>query len=243
MNRLKHILILLFVFIINFKFLLAQTYKPAPDFSLLDTNGEEVNLYDSIAAGKVVLLHFFSLNCGSCIEVAPIVDSIHRQYGSGTQDLIVWGIVHYYYNSEEIEAFKEYHNLTFRCFPTGHATDVFGLYEINYTPQIMMVCDYIVSESLSYFNIIETLNYCLPSSKLEEKNNDFTFNIVGDFLNFESQKKVSEMQVYDYMGRLVFNEKNPKNFIRIPLLISKSLYIVNFVFDDNSKFTSKIISQ
>jgi peroxiredoxin len=243
MNKVKFTLILLLILTINTKFLSAQKYTQAPDFSLYDTKGEEVNLYDSLAEGKVILLHFFSINCGSCHTVAPIVDSIYRQFGSGTEDLIVWGIVQQDYNSEQIEAFMELHDLSFRCFPTGHATDVFGLYDILYTPQIMMVCDYMLSPSLSYYNIIETLSYCIPTIKVEEKLNEFNINIIGGVLNIESNKKIKEIQIFDYMGRLILTKKNPKNNINISALNSNSLYIINFVFDDDSRFISKIISQ
>jgi peroxiredoxin len=52
----------------------------APDFALEDINGRKVQL--SIAnKGQVVLLAFWSLRCGACLEEAPFLEKLHKSYG------------------------------------------------------------------------------------------------------------------------------------------------------------------
>lgn len=120
----------------------------AQDFTLTDTYGVEANLFDTLASGKTVLLYFFSCDCIHCYHMAPIADSIYRQFGSSSNQLTVWGIAQYMYNNDDINEFIDSTHITFRCFGTGHEDDVFTMYDISYTPQLIMICDYQASESI-----------------------------------------------------------------------------------------------
>ncbi len=52
----------------------------APDFTLREIGGQQVQL--SIAnKGKVVLLAFWSLRCGACLEEVPTLEQLHKSYG------------------------------------------------------------------------------------------------------------------------------------------------------------------
>jgi peroxiredoxin len=53
----------------------------APDFTLQEIGGRQVQL--SIAnKGKVVLLAFWSLRCGACIQEVPFLEQLHKSYGA-----------------------------------------------------------------------------------------------------------------------------------------------------------------
>ncbi len=64
--------------------------QTAPDFTFTDTNGDSHTLSEALAEGKVILLDFFFVNCGSCISLAPEIDQIIEDYEGTT--LEVWAI-------------------------------------------------------------------------------------------------------------------------------------------------------
>lgn len=67
-------------------------FKPgdkAPDFTLKSLTGEDVKL-SSFAAKKAVLLNFWGLRCGACLEEMPYLDKIATSYKD--KGLVVLGI-------------------------------------------------------------------------------------------------------------------------------------------------------
>lgn len=52
----------------------------APNFSLLDNNGQTISLSDF--KGKLIVLDFWGTWCGPCIQEIPILKSFHNDYGS-----------------------------------------------------------------------------------------------------------------------------------------------------------------
>jgi peroxiredoxin/outer membrane lipoprotein-sorting protein len=62
--------------------------KPAPDFTLRDTQGEEVRLSD--LKGKAVLLNFWATWCQPCLAEMPFVELLSRSFAS--KGLVVLGI-------------------------------------------------------------------------------------------------------------------------------------------------------
>jgi peroxiredoxin len=63
---------------------MAAKFKPgerAPDFTLRDLEGRELRL-SSFAGSKVVLLAFWSLRCGACLQEVPYLERIHADYRS-----------------------------------------------------------------------------------------------------------------------------------------------------------------
>jgi len=70
----------------------AQKFKPgdtAPDFTLKDIAGNDVNLSD-YAGKKVVLLAFFAVRCGTCLAEAPYLEKTHQKYAG--KDFVLLGI-------------------------------------------------------------------------------------------------------------------------------------------------------
>ena len=62
---------------------------PAPDFTLKDSGGRQVQL-SSAGKNKVVLLAFWSLRCGTCLGEVPYLEQLHRSYtGKGVVVLSV----------------------------------------------------------------------------------------------------------------------------------------------------------
>lgn len=67
-------------------------FKPgdkAPDFVAKDLAGKEIKL-SSYAGQKVVLLNFWGLRCGACLEEMPYLDVIGKAYAD--KGLVVLGV-------------------------------------------------------------------------------------------------------------------------------------------------------
>jgi len=215
--------------------------NPAVDFTVTDTEGITVNLFDELANGKTVMLFFFSTACGGCHIEAPRVDSIYRQFGSGQDKLLVWGIADLSSSPDEVIEFISETGVSFPCFTTGHDPDVFNMYNVTYTPQAIIICDYISSESISFFEIIENLNYCFPTNVRNEKTPSPIINIIGNSVNIELKQPTSSIKVYDITGRLADNIMTiNSNTCNIENLKSGNLYILNFIFTDGKSFSEKI---
>ncbi|MFI4881483.1 MAG: TlpA family protein disulfide reductase [Phycisphaerales bacterium JB064] len=61
---------------------------PAPDFTLLDPEGNEHTL--SSYQGKIVIIDFWATWCGPCLMVMPDLNAIHQQYKD--QGVVVMGV-------------------------------------------------------------------------------------------------------------------------------------------------------
>lgn len=65
---------------------LEASSEPAPDFALKSMTGENLRL--SEYRGEVVILNFWSTDCGTCVLQMPAVQKLYEQYrGSGLQVL------------------------------------------------------------------------------------------------------------------------------------------------------------
>lgn len=63
---------------------------PAPDFTLVDQNGETHTLSDY--KGKTVFLNFWATWCGPCQREMPEVQALYERYGENGGDLVVLGV-------------------------------------------------------------------------------------------------------------------------------------------------------
>jgi len=80
MKTIYTLLILLFAIGVN-----AQT---APDFTVTDTHGNEISLYeDLLDNGKTVVLDLFFVDCPPCNDLAPLMEPVYQAWGAGTADV------------------------------------------------------------------------------------------------------------------------------------------------------------
>jgi peroxiredoxin len=61
----------------------------APEFATQDTAGKNVKLSD-YAGKKVVLLNFWGIRCGACLEEMPYLEEIHKKYAG--KGLVTLGV-------------------------------------------------------------------------------------------------------------------------------------------------------
>ena len=62
-----------------------------PDFTGIEIDGTEHNLYEYTAAGKYVLIDFFAYWCGPCVATAPKIQEFYEKYGCNSGSVIVLG--------------------------------------------------------------------------------------------------------------------------------------------------------
>ncbi len=58
-----------------------------PNFNFPDTNGTNHLFYNSIRDGKLVILDFYFVGCGACIDVAQRLHEVDKKYGLGNEGL------------------------------------------------------------------------------------------------------------------------------------------------------------
>lgn len=118
---------------------------PAPDFTLVDQNGETHTLSDY--RGKTVFLNFWATWCGPCQNELPDIQKLYESYGSNEGDLVVLGVANpkskdYPNNQDktqaEVEGFLQKNGYSFPVVmdTTG---EVFSAYGISAFPTTFMI--------------------------------------------------------------------------------------------------------
>lgn len=132
---------------------------PAPDFTLVDQNGETHTLSDY--QGKTVFLNFWATWCSPCRGEMPEIQALYEKYGGNQEDLIVLGVagpnIGREGSTEDIAAFLSDNGYSFpvvmdedggvfsqygiRAFPTTFLIDengnLFGFVESALTGEVM----------------------------------------------------------------------------------------------------------
>lgn len=67
----------------------------APNFTVTDFEGTEINLYeDLLDQGQTVVLEFFFLDCVPCIDISPNMELFYQDWGSGEGEMEMLSISH-----------------------------------------------------------------------------------------------------------------------------------------------------
>lgn len=85
-----------------------------PDFTVTSTDGIVLNLYNELNAGKTVMIDQFFVACGYCQTYAPTIDEAYVSHGSGTGNILFWGIDNGDNNAQVI-AFKTTYGVSNPC--------------------------------------------------------------------------------------------------------------------------------
>lgn len=143
-------------FILFFYFININAQKAIPNFKVTDIYGVKHNLYnDYLDKGKYVFIDFFNTSCPSCNILAPVVDTVFRDFGCNYGDVIFLAIERGHNDAETFKFCDDY-NMT---FPSSSGNEGGGNqahinYNISYTPyKIIISNNYeIVSDNPYGFN-------------------------------------------------------------------------------------------
>ena len=141
-------------------------YKPAPDFTLVDIEGETFSLSDY--HGRVVLLDFFATWCKPCILEIPHLREVYHAYG-GEIAIISISVDPDHDTVQLLREFRDEHGILWRV-----ARDTSGVseeYGIQYIPTLFIIDQngYIryqhvgVTESSTLMDEIDSLLGVTPS--------------------------------------------------------------------------------
>jgi peroxiredoxin len=97
--------------------------KIAPDLSLKDLNGKELEIKQF--KGKVVFLNFWATWCGPCKEEMPGMEFLHRQFKE--KNFVLLTISVDYEGIKPVQDFMNKHQYTFPVLldPKGETLDLF----------------------------------------------------------------------------------------------------------------------
>ncbi|MBC8048032.1 MAG: redoxin domain-containing protein [Fimbriimonadaceae bacterium] len=121
-----------------------STAQTAPDFTFTDINGNEYNLYETLAEGKTVVLDFFFVDCAPCQYWTPDFEELYTTWGGGNADVVFWAFSdiddHAY-----IEPFVEEYGIEYPVSGIeGGGYNVIGSYADNFTfsgyPTYSVIC-------------------------------------------------------------------------------------------------------
>ena len=105
----------------------------APDFTVLDMEGNERKLSDFI--GKPIILNFWASWCGPCKMEMPDFDAAYKQYGTEIHFLMVNCTTSSRETMDNAKALIANEGFTFPVYfdTTGQASGIYGAYSIPLT--------------------------------------------------------------------------------------------------------------
>ncbi len=120
---------------------LINAQKGIPDFTITDIYGQKHTLISNyLDKGKYVFIDFFSSDCVFCNLLAPIVDTVFRDFGCNYDDVIFLAIEKGHSNAETFQFTNDY-KMTFPAISgnDGGGNQVHTDYEIPYTPYKILI--------------------------------------------------------------------------------------------------------
>ena len=137
----KIFLIFIAILITNISFLQAQK-SGYHNFKSWDIYEKQHLIQDYVDAGKYVFIDFFSVPCGSCQIAATRLDSVYKELGCNSKEIIFLGIeIRDIYNNEDVYEFCQSFSMTFDAISgdEGGGDGIAALYEITSTPYAILI--------------------------------------------------------------------------------------------------------
>jgi peroxiredoxin len=113
---------------------LTQIGKPAPEFTIVDT--DRIPFRSADCRGKVVLLNFFATWCGPCQMELPYLQSIWNELGNDSDFRML--IIGRKESDETVKAFKREHSFTFPMASDPQGL-IFGEFASEYIPRTYLI--------------------------------------------------------------------------------------------------------
>ena len=253
--------IILFSLLITTAVLKAQTpLTEAVDFTVKDVYGTQYQLFDILDnQQKYVFIDFFSVTCGPCQTIAPMVDTVYHNFGNNESELFVMAIDQNF-NNEMVLEFEETYNTHYPAISglEGSGGAVFEAYEIPYYPSLILIApDHsIIEQAIPVPNTAQDLIAVLESHGIEQtvglidlsKNTavqwHFYPNPAQDHLNIQSSSSIKEILIYQLTGQKILERRLDKSSQNERLNIShlqKGIYLLSVEFTSGERFTKTFV--
>jgi thiol-disulfide isomerase/thioredoxin len=202
-----------------------KTKTIAPDFTVTFTDGTVANLYNTLNAGNIVMLDFFTTTCSYCEAYAPTIEQSYINHGAGQGNIKYWGIDPDYDQTDaDVIAYKSIYGVTNPCASgvEGGGDDASLPYILNFNyvscPVYSVVCpDKTISWNINNppaVNGFDSYFAGCGSTSINENNNTLS-KFTGVYPNPATEKttfdfyldKVSSItiDVYNITGEKVFS--------------------------------------
>lgn len=134
---------LIFVFTILLTLGAAQAQTPldtAVNINVKDTEGNTIELFDLLEQDYIVIIDFFTTDCGYCNIYAPDFQESYEDFGCNTSNVYFMSI-DYGHTNEDVVAFEDEHGLTLPACSgeDGNGNAAFDAYQITGTPTYVVI--------------------------------------------------------------------------------------------------------
>lgn len=112
----------------------------APDFTVKDVNGALHHLYEYLDAGNLVVIDFFTTNCGPCQTYASEISASFEHFGCNYSNVIYLGI-NWGSDNETVRQFDEMWGAHYPSVSglQGGGNGVVELYEVQSYPTVILI--------------------------------------------------------------------------------------------------------
>ncbi len=223
----------------------------APDFNLIDINGNSHHLYQYLAEGKTVFIEFFACHCPSCWSYHNTgkLENLYQNYGpNGTDQIMVIMIEYDQWNgTNEFNGnagWTEGDWITNSSIPKVNAEnpdrDIFVDYNMIYFPMVYKICTDKTTELMDINNstaeLFQKADACPGSLAIEE--NEDVIEIIVDQKNqkiiLNNIKNLKYLNVINITGQIIKRiEGNGSNSFDISFL-NKGVYLLQIQHEGGS---------
>lgn len=239
----------------------AQTpLTEAIDFQVKDIHGELQDLFTILdEEQKHVLIDFFSVTCGPCQTMAPMMDSVYHYFGQNEHSLYVMAIDKTFSNEMVIDFEDEYET----HYPAvsgldGGGSFIYEAYKIPYYPSLILIAPNhsIIEQAIpvpySALEIIELLeSHGLVSSSTNNLKSNTSFTIFPNpstnFIQLRTENNtIKNIRIYSITGKevLSLNQKSSTSDIRIDVNdFQNGVYLLSAEYKSGERYSRTFIKK
>lgn len=109
----KYLLLIILLFLST---TMTAQQREVGDFTITDTEGNVLNLYDHLDEGYTVFIDLFYTTCTWCQYYSPIIEEIYQNTGAGQENILFWGISNHSFDTDSaIDQYKAEYGISNPC--------------------------------------------------------------------------------------------------------------------------------